>query len=94
MNKRFTAVALCLLYFTLAVGGGALHHHHKGGDLFTHKDCSACALHINGITDVPVAFAIATHAPVEFTTFHFTAVPFPAYLFPLTASRAPPFASA
>jgi hypothetical protein len=94
MNKRVVSVALGLLYFTLAVVGGVRPHNHAGGHLLAHKDCAACTLHINGVADVPVATVVVTHAPVEFQPICFGALPLPSYLFPATASRAPPLASA
>ena len=92
MNKRAISIALCLLYATFAVVAGTLPHNHAGGDLLAHKNCSACTLHINGVTDAPVSVAVVAHTFLEFTTFHFDPLPLPSYLFPSTASRAPPAA--
>ena len=94
MNKRVTAFTLCLLYFMFAVVAGTLPHNHNGGSLLAHKHCIACAMHVNGVADVPVAVAVVSISFVEFTTLHVDPLPLRSYLFPSTASRAPPHTSA
>ena len=94
MNRRITALALCLLYFTLAIVAGTLPHNHSGGSLLAHKDCSACALHINGVADVPVAIVAVANTAIEFKTFHFDVFTPSAFFFLTSASRAPPHTSA
>jgi Protein of unknown function (DUF2946) len=94
MNKRVTAFTLCLLYFMFAVVAGTLPHNHSGGSLLAQKHCVACAVHINGVADVPVAVTVFSYSSAEFNTFHFDRLPLPSYLFLSTASRAPPHTSA
>jgi hypothetical protein len=94
MNKRFTAFTLCLLCFMFAVVAGTLPHNHNGGSLLAHKDCIACAAHINGVADVSVAIAVVSYSSAEIKTFHSDRLHLSSYLFPSTASRAPPHTSA
>ena len=94
MNRRVTAFALCLLYLAFVVVASTQHHNHEGGAACPHRDCIACSVHINAVAEVPVTIAVVSCTFVEFAAFDFDPVASSSYLFPSTASRAPPSASA
>jgi hypothetical protein len=94
MKKRALNTLVGLLYLSAALLSGLLHTHHTHAGPFGSDDCAACHWQLTAATDVPAPMIVAMSVVCEFSMPQPVIVTLATVLFPLTASRAPPVASA
>jgi len=91
VKRRLAIGFVCWLYVSVALLTGLLQHDHAHRSAGPHKDCAACALQINQITDVPVVSVPVLAGQTVAVTVAPSESVFSAVFFALaTASRAPP----
>jgi hypothetical protein len=94
MSKRFLNTLVALLYLSAALLSGLLHTHHAHAGPSGDDDCAACHWLLTAATAVSAPIIVAIPVVSEFSVPHPVIVTLATVLFPLTASRAPPLASA
>ena len=95
MKYRFSTVAVCLLYLSVALFVGEVHHHeHERCPVGDHDDCAACQWQLNAVTDVPDILPFIFGSLLETPQQVFDFISYSAPSFSFSPSRAPPAALA